>query len=206
MRTDVISVIAGGHSFGLVNRAKIPGMIITANEAGVMLPRVDHAVSMDRKWAEGRIEALRARKNRTWLRRSAVQNIDWTADGDWLRIFDCDHTTVKFSEDPQCLNGTNSGTCALNLAYLLRPRDLYLFGFDMGRTADGKVYWHDPYPWAKPTGGTGNARYAEWAAEFNEIALAFASISTKVINVSLTSKISCWRKVSAKDIGMGIGQ
>jgi hypothetical protein len=203
-RTDVISVVGGGSSFRYVNKAKIPGMIITANEGGILLPRVDHAVSMDRLWAENRIDHLRRRKNRTWLRRSALKNIDWLDDGDWLRVFDCDHTTVKFSEDPQCLNGTSSGACALNLAYLLRPRDLYLFGFDMGRDDKGRPYWHASYPWAKPEGGTGNARYNEWAAEFNEIALAFASISTRVINVSPTSKISCFRKVSAKDIGMGI--
>lgn len=203
-RTDTISVIGGGHSFRLVNRAKIPGLIITANEGGVLLPRVDHAVSMDRKWSEHRIDLLRARMNRTWLRRSAVQNIDWTADGDWLRIFDCDHTTVKFSEDPQCLNGTNSGTCALNLAYLLRPRDLFVFGFDMCRDKNDNAYWHPPYPWSKPQGGTGNTRYAEWAAEFNEIAQAFASIGTRVINVSSTSRIICWRRVSPLEIGFGI--
>jgi hypothetical protein len=196
-KADVISVIGGGHSFRLVNRTKIPGMIITANEGGVLLPRVDHAVSMDRLWSENRIGQLRARQNQTWLRRSAVQNIDWTAEGDWLRIFDCDHTTVKFSEDPQCLNGTSSGACALNLAYLLRPRDLFVFGFDMCRDKSGNAYWHPPYPWAKPTGGTGNSRYIEWASEF-------ASIGTRVINVSETSRIICWRRVSPLEIGFGI--
>jgi hypothetical protein len=202
-RSDTICVIGGGWSFRLVNPDKLSGMIITANEGGVLLPVVHHAVSMDRLWSESRWPRLDAAKRQTWLRRNAVQNIDWAdKERKWLRIFDCDHKTVKFSEEPQFLNGTNSGVCALNLAYLLRPRDLYLFGFDMCRSPNGSAYWHDPYPWTSPQGATKPGKYQEWASEFNEVALAFASISCRVWNVSESSQIKFFPKVSPKQLGI----
>lgn len=204
-RTDTISVIGGGFSFLEVDQRKVPGYKIGCNDAALLMAGgVDDAVSMDRLWSENRWNTLCLRLKGTWLRRSAVQNIDWAdRERKWLRIFECDNESVKFSETPDTLNGTNTGTCALNLAYLLRPRELFLFAFDMCKPATGSPYWYPPYPWAAPTGGTSNGKYKSWAAEFNSIALAFASIGTKVINVSSVSKITCFNRVSPKDIGVG---
>lgn len=200
-RPDVISVVGGGWSFRYVDHAKVPGMVIGCNDAGLLLQRsVQHTVSMDRLWTENRWEQLCALKQRTWLRRSAVQNIDWMAE-DWVRVFDCDHKVVDFSEEPARLNGTSTGTCALNLAHLLRPREVWLFGFDMCRSPSGEPYWYPPYPWTQSSGGTSNGKYHAWAAEFNTIALAFAQISCRVINVSEHSKIQCFTKMSPKQLG-----
>lgn len=202
---EVVCVVGGGFSFRHVNVAKLPGTIITANEGGVILPRVDHAVSMDRLWTESRWSRLDALKNDTWLRRHAVQNIDWLSEErKWLHLFSCDHNTVSFSEDPLHLNGTNSGVCALNLAYILRPKELYLFGFDMCRDVNGRAYWHEPYPWTTPQGATKPGKYVEWAAQFNQVAIEFRSIGTKVFNVSEASKIMCFQKLSPTQLGMGL--
>lgn len=199
---NIISVVGGGWSFSDVDQNKLPGTVIAVNEAGVLLPRKPkRIVSMDRLWTEHRWARLEERNAETWLRRSAVQNVDWTASK-FVRIFENDHASNEMSEDPQILNGSNSGTCGINLAYLLRPKQLFLFGFDMCRHPNGAAYWHRPYEWAKPEGATKDGKYETWAAEFNRIALAFAAISTKVINVSPTSKITCWRRVSAKDLGI----
>lgn len=202
-RNKIISLVGGGWSFNQVRRRDaLPGFIIAANEGGVLLPKVDAIVTMDRLWTENRWAQLSALKIPTHIRRSALQNITVTGDEDWLRPFDNDHTTVNFSRNAGSLNGTNSGVCALNLAWQMEPQELYLFGFDMCRDAKGKAYWHEPYAWAPPKGATSNGKYVEWAAQFNTIALAFRSIGTNVFNVSKGSKIICWPKIEPSEIGI----
>lgn len=202
MRAEIISVVGGGWSFASVDHNAVPGEIIAINEAGLLLETpVKATVTMDRLWTEGRWEQLCSRRKRTHIRRSALQNIDWMTKP-WAHMFECDHTSVEFSEEIDRLNGTNSGTCGLNLAYIMRPKFLYVFGFDMCRSPSDKAYWYPPYPWAPPQGATKASKYNTWAAEFNQIALAFASIGTKVVNVSEHSKIACWPRVSAKELGV----
>ena len=195
-RAKIISVVGGGFSFREVDHGLVPGFVIAANDAGLCLQRqVDEIVSMDRLWTEHRWEALQGIRTPTHLRRSAVQNVEWESES-WAHVFDCDHTSVEFSDDPNTLNGTSSGTCALNRAYQLRPRKLFLFGFDMCRDINGNPYWYAPYPWTKDTGGTSNGKYNAWAAEFNRIALAFAQIECEVYNVSRHSKIMCFPRLT----------
>lgn len=195
MNDLVVSVIAGGWSFNLMDRNRIPGFIIGANEAG-LLPVASECISMDRLWTEHRWPQIRERRKATSIRRSAMQKIDagqWSFP--WLRVYECDHESVEFSEDPRVLNGTNSGLCALNRAYQLRPATVYLFGFDMQRGPKGEIHWHPEYAW-RPTGGTGNATYREWSQQFGSAANAFARIGTKVINASPWSAIEVFPKTS----------
>lgn len=46
------------------------------------------------------------------------------------------------SKDPQKLFGTDSGTQAVNLAYLLGARRIVLLGYDMQFSEDGAAHWH----------------------------------------------------------------
>lgn len=203
MKTRVVSVVGGGWSFRMVDHAKVPGFIIGINDAGTRLrKRPNVIVSMDRLWTENRWDQLRDLHIRTYLRRSAVQNIRGVHLAKWVRLFDCDHKSVDFTEDPTVLNGTNSGTCGLALAYILRPVELYLFGFDMCRAPNGEPYWYPPYAWASEKGGTSNGKYDTWAAEFNRIAIKFAEINCRVFNVSTASKIMCWPKISPQELGV----
>jgi len=205
--TQTISVIGAGWSFKEVDHKKVPGFVIACNDAGLKLRRpVQEIVSMDRLWTEHRWQDLQALAIRSWLRRSAVQNIDWMGE-DWVHIFDCDHTSVEFSRSPERLNGTNTGTCAINLAYIfclntVGRMEVFLFGFDMCRGPNGSPYWYDPYPWAAKNGGTSNGKYLGWAAEFEQIALTLAAQRINVVNVSEHSKITAFPKISPKELGI----
>lgn len=42
--------------------------------------------------------------------------------------------------------GFNSGAAAINLAYYLGARRIFLLGFDMYTALDGRVHWHGGYP------------------------------------------------------------
>jgi hypothetical protein len=199
----VVSIVGGGWSVKAqgIDLARLPGFKIGINESGVLMPKVDIILSMDRLWTEDRWPKIKARMVPFYARRSALQNIDWFGE-DWVRQFECDHETVEFSETNDRLNGTNSGTCGMNLAYLMRPEILYMFGFDMCRSPKGEAYWHPPYTWTAPQGGTKSGKYDIWAAEFNMIALKFAAIGTRVYNVSPVSKIGSFEKISASELGL----
>lgn len=193
-----ITIVGGGWSVRDISLHHLCGQTIGVNDAAVHLPAVDIVVSMDRLWTEHRWSWLCRRSAETWLRASAVQNLDVTREvaAGWLHIFDCNHESTEFSSVTARLNGTNSGMCALNLAWQKRPSCVYLLGFDMCRDSKGRASWHPPYPWAQPSGATSNRKYAEWAKQFDDAALRFASIGCEVWNVSPSSAITTFPKMS----------
>lgn len=171
------------------------GEVIGVNDAAVRAPHVDRIVSMDRLWTEYRWGGLTAMKLPTWLRKSAVQNMKVEEHWPALTVFECDNASTEFSTDRKRLNGTNSGFCALNLAFQMRPARVFLLGFDMNRDKFGRAYWHDPYPWSQ-TGQTTASRYHLWAGQFKSAAAAFAAASIEVFNVSPQSAIPVFPKMT----------
>lgn len=197
-----VTVIAGGWSVRNVAIDRLCGLVIAVNDAAYHLPKYpDIVVSMDRLWSEYRWDWMQNRAGETWLRRSAVQNLDTRAaiEARWLHVYDCDNNSDQFTRRRGWLNGMNSGACALNLAWRLKPRRLFLLGFDMNRDTQGRASWHPPYPWTPPTGATTNGTYAKWAKSFNRVALEFAGIGCEVWNVSSTSAIKAFPKMTPAD-------
>lgn len=193
-----VTIVGGGWSVLNVALDRLCGEVIGVNDSAIRLPHVDHVVSMDRLWVEYRWAQLRAMKKTTWLRQSAVQNVDIAGEG-WpgLAVFACDNANTKMSSVAGVLNGTSSGMCAINLAFQMRPRRLFLLGFDMCRDSTGRAYWYEPYPWtAGSGGGTTNGKYATWAKQFNYIAQSFEKLGTEVFNVSPQSKIPNFQKIT----------
>lgn len=195
MKPDTVTIIASGPSAAALDLARAPGYVIGVNDSGLQSPRVDAIVSMDRLWTEHRWDEIVRRCGPTWLRRSAVQNVKDRWDG--LHVFECDHKSSIPSSVPGWLNGTNSGACAVNLAYQLKPRRVFLIGFDMGR-AGARAYWHAAYSWAHPQGGTTNGKYAEWAKQFRQAARAFDVAGIRVLNVNPKSAIDAFPKITPK--------
>lgn len=195
MRSSDVTIIASGWSVRNVAIDRTCGVVIGVNDAAIRAPRIDRIVSMDRLWTEYRWEGLRELKLPTWLRRSAVQNVPRAEHWPALSVFDCDNESSDFSTDRTRLNGTNSGFCALNLAYQMRPARVFLLGFDMNRDKFGRAYWHDTYPWAA-NGGTKQGKYETWAGQFKAAARAFADASIDVFNVSPASAIPVFPKIT----------
>lgn len=198
-----ITIIGGGWSVLNVALDRLSGVVIAVNDSAILAPRWDHAVSMDRVWAERRIDQLVIRSTETdpprtiWLRRSALQNLtNYVTAWPWVRSFECNHETSVFSAIEGTLNGTNSGACAMNLAWHLRPSRLFLLGFDMCRDESGRAYWYPPYPWSSPNGSTTNGKYTKWAQQFRGAASAFTRIGCQVFNVSPKSSIDAFPKIT----------
>lgn len=183
---DVISIIAGGRSVRGIDLRRIPGTRIGVNDSFVHA-ECDIAVSMDRLWAENRWAALSHEGKPTYLRDAAARNLGEPPP--WLTIFSCDISRMDLSEDWKALNGNNSGFCALNIAYLARPRKIFLFGFDM---CGG--YWYPGYSW-NPT-GTKGGRLRKWSKEFAVAAKQLTKAGIEVVNVG-TSAVTAFRRASS---------
>lgn len=201
-----ITVVGGGWSALHLRLAKLRRPIIAVNDAACFLPiYADIVVSMDRLWTESRWKWLARREGPTWIRASALQNIPLPElekaqnINRWLTRFACDNESSMMIERDEysqaSLNGTNSGMCAVNLAYQMRPDKVYLVGFDMNRSPQGRPYWHAPYPWTHHAGATSNGKYADWATQFETIAAQFRAAGIRVFNVSETSAITAFKKI-----------
>lgn len=200
-----ITIVGGGWSVLNLALDRLCGRVIAVNDSAILVPRWDYAVSMDRLWAEHRIDQLVIRSTETippreiWLRRSALQNLtNYVSSWPWVHSFECDHASNIFSALAGRLNGTNSGFCALNLAWQLRPARVFLLGFDMNRDPHtGRAYWYPPYPWVEAqSGSTTNGKYAKWAQQFRGAATSFHRIGCKVFNVSPASAIDVFPKMT----------
>lgn len=158
-----IAVIAGGWSASRLDLRKVPGSVIAVNDSALYAPRVDIIVSMDRLWVENRFEQVSRFGKPTYVRRGNLRNV--TAPiGEHVLEFDCDHTSTEMSDAYLTLNGTNSGMCALNLAYQRRPDRLLLIGFDGGLGPRGEKHWFPDYPW-KSGGGSKPRTLERWDAQ-----------------------------------------
>jgi hypothetical protein len=212
MTGRTISIVGGGWSMLDVNQARIPGEIIAVNDSAFYLKRKpNYIVSMDRLWTEhrwsmgpGASEGLAALGIPSYIRRSALKNCPWQVNPwGWLHPFDCLIDEPMMSLDPAILNGPNSGHCAINLAFTMKPQTVFLFGFDMCRNERNEAYWFPPYAWTgKPQGATSVKRYEEWAIFMKMAAEQFSDLGCKVFNVSPRSLIPYFEKIAAAELGV----
>lgn len=213
----IISIIGGGWSFKSVDECKVPGEVIAINDSAFYLSRraPNFVVGMDRLWVKHRWfndpmnqGGLVGLSLPTYIRRNVLKNVPWQdRPWGWLHQFDCKIDNPIMSPTANVLNGPNSGHCGINLAFTMRPTELFLFGFDMCRNDKGEAYWFPPYEWVnKPLdraqGATGARRYTEWAKFMRSAADQFKAIGCKVFNVSPLSAIECFEKISARQAGV----
>lgn len=179
-RLGQVTVLAGGWSASQFDLAKLPGVVIGVNDAALLAPRIDMTVSMDRLWTEHRFAQLEALGKPAHLRRAALLNVPHEMH-QWVQPFYCDHQSITFSEALDVLNGTHSGFCALNLAYRLRPRELYLVGFDLKRGPKDQAHWFPQYPWVAQHASS-RGKLTAWSQQFSVASrqLADAKIKTYV--------------------------
>ena len=122
------------------------------------------------------------------MRRRALGKLGGFNPTLWPRVnvFECDHHTDELSDAPDQLNGPNSGYCALNLAYKMRPRVVYLFGFD-----HRPGHFHSESEWRARGEGCGESlrKYAEWSASCYEARRFFDTAGIRVYNTNRQSLV-----------------
>lgn len=213
MSSEDVIVIGGGWSVSCYNLRGIEerGKLIACNESAI-LTKPAMALTMDRQWAEHRYPTLCAQGVPSiHLREGIAKNFTPRPSTNFFRFSDDYELQVirkrggeplklktPMTMEPGRLNGSNSGTMAINLAFQCKPKRVFLLGFDMCRGPGYEAYWHSPYPW-NPQGATKPQKYAEWAPEFDDIGAQFQQAGIEVFNVTHRSAIEAFKKISFED-------
>lgn len=191
-RPDTVSIVACGPSALDCGAARAPGMVIAVNGAAAHV-RYDVALTMDGRYSRNR---WREHRGRQWfVRRSAWQHAMNAGATPWdgLHVYDCDREQTEFARGLHdvgvwTLNGSNSGYNALNLAYSLRPRRVYLYGFDMGEPE----HFFGEYPWSHEAAGNNTAKFKDWRKEMVHASGQFRRAGIQVYNTNRLSNIKAF--------------
>jgi hypothetical protein len=190
MKGDII-VLAGGASVRAYNLRGLHthGELIAVNDSA-LYTQCDVALTMDRVWLEWRRDMLRLLDPPSiWYRKGTDKNI--SVPKYWHAFEHDGAAATEMTLKAWKLNGSNSGTCAVNLAFQnVRPGGrVFLLGFDMQRGEDGAKHWYPDYSWAENR-GTAKSTYETWAHEFRAIAKQFRRAEIEIYNVNHRSLIT----------------
>lgn len=187
---DVVSIVACGPSALECGAKSAPGFVIAVNDAFQHV-RHDAVLSMDGRWATHRADRWRNTfRDALWLRRRACAQIGYTVrEYPSVVPFDCDNHSATFSDKLGTLNGQNSGYCALNLAYQMRPKVVYLFGYD--HKGD---HFHPESEWRLRGEGSRNGagKFMTWAEDCVVARKAFDRVGVRVVNTNRDSRITAF--------------
>lgn len=195
---EVISIVGCGPSAIVSGARSAPGYVIAVNGAFEHVRH--HAVlSMDGRFAVNKVPQMFGHSP-IWLRDRAERKLNYgeisISAARNIRSFANVHTTTTFAENaphPQTswqLNGDHSGYCALNLAYALRPRVVYLYGFDL--QDEDRQHFFGKYPWHGQGSHNSPTKFAKWRNDMHAAAAQFKARNIEVWNTSAESAISAF--------------
>lgn len=194
---DDVIVLAGGASVMEYDLRHIHerGYLIGVNDAAIFT-HVDVAFTMDRLWLEGRQLMLKIlNPPEVYYRKGTPKNFD--PPQRWVAYTHADADPTVMTSEMGKYNGSNSGTCALNLAYQRAQRRVFMLGFDMQRGPRGEKHWYPDYPWAADEkSGTKKGTYRDWTEEFAVIHTQFLAKGLKVYNVNHRSLITAFETIT----------
>jgi hypothetical protein len=196
-RLKACAIVAGGwsarpHEIGCLNMmAKSRFMDrICVNDAFRYVSDISCVVTMDRKWLENRYDEVHGKGLQIFYRSCTLKGpIAGRLDRYKHVGFHNNNSPGPMMGQtvPFTLNGNNSGTCAMNLAFIRGYHSVYLFGFDMQKGPNGENHFYPDYEWNK--NATKPDTLVRWAGSFREVADQFTQRDIKVFNVSNRSLI-----------------
>lgn len=189
MSPDIVSVIACGPSALQCGAMRAPGYRIAINGAREYVPH-DVFLTMDGRYARERFKQFEG--TNAYVRASAWEHCVRDHDASrWggLNVFSCDINTTNLSSDPLQLNGSNSGACGIALAFALKPRRVFLYGFDMGK----RTHFFGNYPWLGLGCTTTDQKFRAWRAEFEHTRRQFDAAGIEIWNTNPQSEITAFK-------------
>lgn len=191
VRPDVVSIVACGPSALQCGAAKAPGIVIAVNGASEHV-RYDVGLTMDGRYARNKWRTMQGRQ--WFVRQSAYRHMLDAGALPWhgLQVFSCDRMSTQFAANgpglKPMLNGSNSGYCALSLAFALKPRKVYLFGYDM----DEPTHFFGNYEWHGQGDTLNVAKLQVWSREMSSAAKQFHAAGITVYNTNRLSRIKAF--------------
>jgi len=124
----------------------------------------------------------------------------WTGDAQAAKDFSLNHIQCRLDVQGLGTNwivhGGNSGLQALNLAYIWGAKIIILLGFDCKYGPKGERHHYPDHP---KSFGANAEQIKHWQRHFESTAKAFKRTSTRVINCSPDSALTCFEKGDLHD-------
>lgn len=187
----IVSVIGCGPSALRCGAERSPGIRVGVNDAYRHV-YCNHVVSMDGRWFDNRWEDFCDAMSPMLHTRIGTKGAENLPKVCRTQPFKCDRKTTKFGDSISQLNGENSGYCALNLAYLLKPTTIYLYGFDM-TFEKGSDHFFGDYEWKGQGCSNSAGKFAKWAKEMDDAARQFEEAGIEVFNTNKQSAIKAFK-------------
>lgn len=196
MFEDVI-LLAAGPSVKEYNLRGLEerGHVIAVNGASIY-QKCHVAFTMDRLIAEHCYSLWKIQGvPEIWIRKGVMKNTKPGADVTQFE-HDGNRDGTIMSTEHGFLNGSNSGTCAFNLALQRATKRIFMLGYDMIRfNKDCDPYWYPAFHW-NTAGGTKDGNLKVWAEEYNDILPQVRAKGVQVFNVNHESRIIAFPMIS----------
>lgn len=166
------------------------GRVYVVNDCHRLAPWADDLYACDLKW---------------WDYHAGVPQFTgrkWTINKDAALKYGLNYVAPGRSSDVFIMHesklalGSNSGYQVINLAAQHGAKRIILLGYDMKKTAAGKVHWFGDHPEAIKM----ESRYSAWCLNYDRLAPAIARHKIEVINCTRDSALNCFSKKILQDI------
>lgn len=192
-----IAIVGGGPSLAGFDLERLRGKcrVIAVNEIMMDMPWADLGFSLDITWVWRRHVEIEKRTNPVLFAMPDDGKLGYQFPEAAHITYIKRQRSDVLSADPVIISsGGTSGFGAFNVSWLLKGRDIFLFGFDYG-TNQGQHHYDDrKYAWYQK-----HDHWAGWARKFEQTLPQLRSTGTRVTNVGLTSAITAFPKVSLDD-------
>lgn len=203
MNRDVVSIVATGPSAIDCGALEAEGTIIAVNEAMNHVPQFHIGLTMDGLFAMNTLpKIMEAFNDRIYfVRLSAHRHMVEYTERRWpdVKVYCCDITATDFYRKKRewqtnafVLNGDHSGYNALALAHYLQPKEVRLYGFDLGAQLD---HFFGGYPWHGTGSRNTHAKFEKWRNDMHAARVQFDDIGCRVLNMNPRSSITAFEKV-----------
>lgn len=195
-----VFIVGGGYSIRDIDLSLLNNKItIAINDVYQKLPHALAVYWCDSSW--GAKHADKLKYHDSTLRFTSRRGANVKADVKGLANSTLLNVTGDFGYDPNPDNvmGNNSGVQCLNLIINMKPRKIYLLGFDMrdNPLKRGETHFHDNHELVVPT-----RIYKElFVPSMNALAEQIKNkTSIEILNCSKTSALNCFKKISFKEV------
>lgn len=190
-----VAILASGPSLASESLDALSGIpVIAINDSWRKYPNAEILYACDPPWWKhhGGAPGFLGEK---WAQHQGA--VSWPAEAAEMGINVIRSAPqAGISVDPSLIHtGANSGFQALNLAILAGASRVLLLGYDMQST-DGKSHWFGDHPALLNR----TSPYAVFRKAFEDAADQIASLGVEVVNCSLQTSLTCFRRAALQEV------
>lgn len=188
-KNDVF-IVGGGPSVKEIDLDKLKGKkIIAVNNAYKLFSELTAIYWADGSWADQHHKGLDQHSCQLRFHSRNKPKLDDKHKGPYGCTVLKKTGDYGYDPEPHHVRGNNSGVQALNLIINMKPKRIFLLGFDM-RRIDNKTHWHDDHILQVPS----DVYTDMFIPSINSLAEELKNYNTPdIINCSLYSAVRCFK-------------